>query len=123
TDACVLVAARGRLMQALPGNGAMVAVQASEDEVLPLLEGITGRADIAAVNAPQAVVISGAETEVEQIAGILTAQGRRVKRLTVSHAFHSPLMEPMLEDFRTVVEGLSFREPSLPFVSTVTGTT
>ncbi|CAL9619822.1 3-ketoacyl-CoA thiolase [Streptomyces sp. enrichment culture] len=123
TDACVLVAARGRLMQALPGNGAMIAVQATEDEVLPLLEGITGRADIAAVNAPQAVVISGTETEVEQIAGILTAQGRRVKRLTVSHAFHSPLMEPMLNDFRTVVEGLSFREPSLPFVSTVTGTT
>ncbi|BET46713.1 type I polyketide synthase [Kitasatospora aureofaciens] len=122
TDACVLVAARGRLMQALPHDGVMIAVQATEDEVLPLLEKVTGQADIAAVNAPEAVVVSGAETEVEHVAGILTAQGRRVKRLTVSHAFHSPLMDPILKDFQTVVEGLSFRQPSLPFVSTVTGT-
>ncbi|WP_456156723.1 type I polyketide synthase [Streptomyces tendae] len=122
TDACALVAARGRLMQALPHAGLMIAVQATEDEVLPLLEGITDRADIAAVNAPEAVVISGAKTEIEQVAGILTAQGRRVKRLTVSHAFHSPLMDPILKDFQAVVEGLSFRQPSLPFVSTVTGT-
>ncbi|WP_201302104.1 type I polyketide synthase, partial [Streptomyces tendae] len=122
TDACALVAARGRLMQALPHNGVMIAVQATEDEVLPLLEGITGRADIAAVNAPEAVVISGAETEVEHVAATLSAQGRRVKRLTVSHAFHSPLMDPILQDFQAVVEGLSFHQPSLPFVSTVTGT-
>ncbi|MEV5872446.1 type I polyketide synthase [Streptomyces tendae] len=122
TDACVLVAARGRLMQALPHGGVMIAVQATEDEVLPLLEGITGQADIAAVNAPEAVVVSGAETEVEHVAATLGAQGRRVKRLTVSHAFHSPLMDPILKDFQTVVEGLSFHQPSLPFVSTVTGT-
>ncbi|MGW0016674.1 acyltransferase domain-containing protein, partial [Streptomyces tendae] len=122
TDACVLVAARGRLMQALPDDGVMIAVQATEDEVLPLLEKVTGQADIAAVNAPEAVVVSGAETEVEHVAATLGAQGRRVKRLTVSHAFHSPLMDPILKDFQTVVEGLSFRQPSLPFVSTVTGT-
>ncbi|MGW0016652.1 acyltransferase domain-containing protein, partial [Streptomyces tendae] len=109
-------------MQALPHDGVMIAVQATEDEVLPLLEGITGQADIAAVNAPEAVVVSGAETEVEHVAATLGAQGRRVKRLTVSHAFHSPLMDPILKDFQTVVEGLSFHQPSLPFVSTVTGT-
>ncbi|MFE2043043.1 SDR family NAD(P)-dependent oxidoreductase [Streptomyces sp. NPDC059477] len=117
-DATILVAARGRLMQHLPEGGAMVAVRATEDDVTPLL---TARTGIAAVNGPASLVVSGDRADVEHIVAALAARGHDTKRLNVSHAFHSPLMEPMLDDFRRVAHVLDYAEPTLPIVSTVTG--
>ncbi|WP_189307940.1 type I polyketide synthase, partial [Streptomyces cinerochromogenes] len=113
-DAVRVVAARGRLMQALPEGGAMVAVEVAEHE-LELGEGV----ELAAVNGPSSVVLSGDEEAV--LAEAARWAGRRSKRLSVSHAFHSHRMDPVLEDFRRVLESVTFRVPSLPFVSTVTG--
>ncbi|WAC93722.1 type I polyketide synthase [Mycobacterium sp. Aquia_213] len=117
-NAAVLVAARGRFMQALPAGGAMIAVQATESEVRPLLVPEVG---IAAVNGPGSVVISGDEDKVTAIAERLRADGRRVHRLAVSHAFHSPLMDPMVDEFGTVAAGLAIGKPTIPIVSNVTG--
>ncbi|MDH6229305.1 acyl transferase domain-containing protein/acyl carrier protein [Streptomyces sp. MJP52] len=114
-DAAALVAARGRLMQALPEGGAMVAVQATEDEILPLL---TDGVSIAALNGPNSVVVSGDEGEVLAIA----ERFGKSKRLRVSHAFHSPRMEPMLDEFRQILQTATFHTPRIPVVSNLTGT-
>jgi len=117
-DAAKLVAARGRLMQELPAGGAMIAVQASEDEVAPLL---TERVSIAALNGPTSVVVAGDEEDAVRIAAFFEAQGHKTKRLTVSHAFHSPRMDGMLDAFREVAQGLSYEPPRIPIVSNLTG--
>ncbi|WP_196763959.1 type I polyketide synthase, partial [Mycobacterium avium] len=117
-NAAVLVAARGRFMQALPEGGAMIAVQATEAQVRPLLGPGVG---IAAVNGPAAVVISGDHDAAVAIAERLRAEGHRVHRLSVSHAFHSPLMEPMIDEFGTVAAGLAIDKPVIPIISNLTG--
>jgi acyl transferase domain-containing protein len=117
-DAAKVVTGRGRLMAGLPAGGAMFAVAANEAEVAPMLtEGVS----IAAVNGPNAVVISGADMAVTAIAEGLAERGRQVHRLTVSHAFHSPLMEPMIEDFSALVAEVSPAEPRIGLVSNVSG--
>nr|WP_245997421.1 type I polyketide synthase [Streptomyces armeniacus] len=130
-DACALVAARARLMQALPGGGgtsqaegsggAMVSVQATEDELLPLLEPYGDRATLAALNGPRSAVVSGDEDAVTAVAESLAADGRKTKRLTVSHAFHSAHMDGMLEEFGRLAARLTYHAPKLPVVSNVTG--
>ncbi|MFJ6053812.1 type I polyketide synthase [Streptomyces sp. NPDC092307] len=116
-DACRIVAARGRLMQALPSGGAMLAVQATYDELPELPEGVS----VAAVNGPRSVVLSGDEEPVRALAETFREQGRRTKELTVSHAFHSARMEPMLAAFGEVLATAEFHAPRIPLVSNLTG--
>ncbi|WP_448332548.1 SDR family NAD(P)-dependent oxidoreductase, partial [Streptomyces sp. DSM 41534] len=125
-DAAVFVAARGRLMQAVTEPGAMVSLEATEDEVTRTLmaggasdDGV--RVCVAAVNGPTATVISGDERAVLDLAAEWTRRGRRTKRLRTSHAFHSPHLDPVLDELRHIAESLTYRAPRIPLVSNVTG--
>ncbi|MFJ9731995.1 SDR family NAD(P)-dependent oxidoreductase [Streptomyces sp. NPDC101171] len=119
-DAVKLVAARARLMQAVRAEGGMAAVAAPADEVAPLLEGRDDLA-LAAVNAPDQTVVSGATAALDEVTGTLAGRGFRVDRLTVSHAFHSPLMAEVYDDFRAALDGIVFHEPKISLISNVTG--
>ena len=120
-DGLRLIAARGRLMQALPPGGAMVAVMASAERVQRLLTGTESQLALAAVNGPESVVISGVGTAVDVLCRVLEAESIGTRRLTVSHAFHSPLMEPMLAAFDAVARGITYQAPKIALVSNVSG--
>ncbi|MER6912297.1 SDR family NAD(P)-dependent oxidoreductase [Streptomyces sp. NPDC000594] len=120
TDACALVAARGRLMQWLPPGGAMAAVAASEAEIAPCLAGRDARIALAAVNGPGSVVVSGDEEAVMEVVERWRSRGRDTKRLAVGHAFHSPHMDGMLTQFEQVARTLRYRRPRLPVMSNLT---
>ncbi|MEU1982551.1 type I polyketide synthase [Nocardia sp. NPDC019395] len=121
-DACALVAARGRLMGALPGGGAMLAAAVTEDEAIELVAGYADRLSVAAVNGPVAVVLSGDTEAVDDVERLLAERGRKTSRLRVGHAFHSARMDPMLDEFHSVAAGVTYHQPAVPVVSNVTGT-
>ncbi|MDS0136272.1 SDR family NAD(P)-dependent oxidoreductase [Amycolatopsis sp. CM201R] len=117
-DACLLVSARAALMQALPKGGAMVSIAAPESDVRPLL---TDRVAIAAVNGPASVVVSGGEPDVLAVAAAFADRGVRTKRLSVSHAFHSPHLDPMLDEFRAAADKITYHPAEIPVLSNVSG--
>ncbi|QSB16036.1 SDR family NAD(P)-dependent oxidoreductase [Natronosporangium hydrolyticum] len=119
-DACRLVAARGRLMQAARSGGAMVALAASEEEVREQLCGRAG-VSLAAINGPRSVVISGDEATVSEVADYFSEQGRATTPLRVSHAFHSPHMDSALDEYTTVAASVRYAEPQYSVISTLTG--
>ena len=120
-DAAALVAARARLLDRLPADGAMLAIQVSEDELAPVLAEHVDQVGLAAVNGPEAVVISGEEHLALSIACRFEALGRSSRRLETAQAFHSPQVAAIAAEFREVAEGLAFAPPRIPLVSSLTG--
>ncbi|MEU0839644.1 type I polyketide synthase [Streptomyces sp. NPDC005962] len=120
-DAARVVAARGRLMQGLAPGGVMAAVEADEAEAAAWVARDADRVAIAAVNSPRSVVVSGLADAVDAVVETARSQGRRTRRLRVAQAFHSPLVEPMLNEFAEVLAGVSWGTPRIPIVSNLTG--
>ncbi|MEU0812531.1 SDR family NAD(P)-dependent oxidoreductase, partial [Streptomyces sp. NPDC005970] len=116
-DAAALVAARALAMQRLPATGAMVAVEATEAELRPQLSGLEDRADIAAVNAPGSLVLTGDHDTVHHIADAFRTQGRKVTSLQVGGAFHSPQMDPLCDEIERTAESLTYHRPHTPLVT------
>ncbi|MFD0146383.1 SDR family NAD(P)-dependent oxidoreductase [Streptomyces sp. NPDC127129] len=120
-DAATLVTARARLMQTATPGGTMIAIQADENEILSSLAGHESSVSIAALNAPRSLVISGDPDVAQSIADLWTSRGRKAGRLTVSHAFHSPHMDDILDGYRDIAATITYHQPSIPIISTLTG--
>ncbi|NEQ05932.1 MAG: SDR family NAD(P)-dependent oxidoreductase [Moorea sp. SIO4E2] len=120
-DGLKLIAMRGRLMQQLPSGGEMVSVMASESQVTEAIGEYSSQVTIAAINGPESMVISGESEAIATICSKLEAMGVKTKHLQVSHAFHCPLMEPMLAEFEAVAQEVTYSQPRIPLISNVTG--
>ncbi|MBD2676938.1 MULTISPECIES: type I polyketide synthase [Nostoc] len=120
-DGLKLIAHRGRLMQQLPAGGEMVSVMGKEEMVRETIAPFHETVAIAAINGPESIVISGASVDIAAICDKLATQGVKTKRLLVSHAFHSPLMTPMLAEFSAIANSFTYNQPQIPLVSNVTG--
>ena len=120
-DGLKLIAMRGKLMQELPSGGAMVSVMASESQVTEAIKEYSSQVTIAGINGPESIVISGESGVIAIICSQFESQGVNTKQLQVSHAFHSPLMEPMLTEFETVAKEITYNQPKIPLISNVTG--
>jgi natural product biosynthesis luciferase-like monooxygenase protein/amino acid adenylation domain-containing protein len=120
-DGLTLIAQRGKLMQSLPQEGAMAAVFTSEDRVKAAIQPYETEVSIAAINSPENIVISGKATAIAQIILQLTAEGIEVRPLKVSHAFHSPLMEPILDSLEQAANQVSYQALRIPLVANLTG--
>ncbi|NES73431.1 MAG: acyltransferase domain-containing protein, partial [Okeania sp. SIO2D1] len=121
-DGLKLIAMRGKLMQQLPSGGEMVSVMASESEVTEAIKEYSSQVTIAAINGPESIVISGESAAITNICNFFELEGVKTKQLQVSHAFHSPLMEPMLKEFEAVAKQVAYNQPKIPLISNVTGT-
>ncbi|WP_425580382.1 type I polyketide synthase, partial [Streptomyces iranensis] len=120
-DACHLVATRATLMGGLPEGGGMATIAATADELTDDLAAHNGQVSIAALNTPTNTVISGPLDLVTEISATWAAKGRKTRTLTVSHAFHSPLMDPILQPFKEAISGLTYHPPTIPLISNLTG--
>ncbi|NEP12524.1 MAG: type I polyketide synthase [Symploca sp. SIO2C1] len=120
-DGLKLIALRGKLMQQLPEGGGMVSLLTSESQVKEAIADYSEQVAIAAINGPSSVVISGDSQAIAAIVGQLETKGVKTKQLQVSHAFHSPLMEPMLAEFAAVAKQVNYSRPQIPLISNVTG--
>jgi malonyl CoA-acyl carrier protein transacylase len=120
-EALKLIADRGKLMQQLPSGGEMVSVMATEEKIKSIIADYSDKVAIAAINSPQSIVISGNSQEIKAIVEALTKQAIKTKQLKVSHAFHSPLMTPMLKEFEQLANSITYNQPQIPIISNVTG--
>ncbi len=120
-DGLKLIATRAKLMQQLPSKGRMLAVMASEQKVNQLITPYAEKVAVAAINGPESVVISGASEFIEELNRRIENEGIKTKYLEVSHAFHSPLMKPMLVAFENVAKEVTYNQPQIPIISNVTG--